>query len=317
MLFQYNLNPNFTFVFLPPHTMLASLVIIHTVYGRPYNIDDKFKDLKADFERIDCDQYEFYTKDDENWLKFVDDNKDSGKNVSINVINDWIDKALSKHASIATYAKFSLDLMSLGAPLWFLEMANNASLDEIEHTKFSFDILNMYLINYYNQNGCIRYKEFPSHTVNIDGDYDRIASDTAIDGCFGELVSALTFMNGQEEMNGYLRTMALDELNHTSFAWVTIRWIIEQNGAIQVANKNWWEQQILKNGNIESLTDIERHIYINVIPSIIDMIWNENGELRKIDDYPKLYQSIVTGLVHQFNVIYTVDYCQDAAGCQI
>eukprot|EP01083_Nonionella_stella_P193928 715652_1 len=57
----------------------------------------------------------------------------------------YINNVLSEHAAIGTFNKFSIELMNLGAPLWFIELSNQASIDEIRHAKVSFDIANMYL----------------------------------------------------------------------------------------------------------------------------------------------------------------------------
>eukprot|EP01084_Bolivina_argentea_P310675 537625_1 len=137
-------------------------------YGRPYNINKNLFNLKADIKEINCNEYEFY---------FNDIEYSNGRNVSVNngIISDWIDRGLSEHAAVGTFAKFNLDLMSIGAPLWFLEMANNASFDEIRHTKITFDIVNMYIKhgngnNNNNNNGnCIFYNDFPIHNIEING----------------------------------------------------------------------------------------------------------------------------------------------------
>ena len=61
--------------------------------------------------------------------------------------------------------------MNIGAPLWFIELSNKASLDEIKHTKISFDIANMLIQQLNNKNNqniqCIVADKFPAHKINI------------------------------------------------------------------------------------------------------------------------------------------------------
>ena len=93
--------------------------------------------IKADYKRVNCGDYDYF--DDNDWIEFV-----SNSNLSDSaMMNEWLKQGLSEHASIGTFAKFSLELMSIGAPLWIMELSNQASLDEIRHTQLSFDIAGM------------------------------------------------------------------------------------------------------------------------------------------------------------------------------
>eukprot|EP01084_Bolivina_argentea_P309124 534659_1 len=259
-------------------------------YGRPYNIDNAI-DLKAAFQYINCNDYEFYFHEDQQWMQFINNN---AQNVSINIINSWMQKAFSEHASIGSFAKFALDLMSLGAPLWFLETANKAALDEIEHTKISFDILNMYLRNNMFDNVCIMYKEFPSHVIDVNGDWNRISMDTAIGGCIGETLSAFTYLNddvNDNMLNEYLNKIVMDEIRHASFAWVSVKWIIDHKNDVNVADVEWWDRELVKRSN-GTVDYVQRKVYVEMIPDILNLIWNTNQNNLCVEDngyYKKLY----------------------------
>src|SRR6185369_10856004 len=54
----------------------------------------------------------------------------------------WARIALLEHASIAAFARFTLQLMSLGAPASLIELATAAMSDETKHTKACFAIAN-------------------------------------------------------------------------------------------------------------------------------------------------------------------------------
>lgn len=53
----------------------------------------------------------------------------------------WLDSALLEHASIASFARFSLHLLAVGAPPELLERTQRAALDEIEHARLAFAIV--------------------------------------------------------------------------------------------------------------------------------------------------------------------------------
>jgi len=271
------------------------------VDGRPYIIDFNEHDLKADVSRIECDDFSFYGKSDTEWMDFVTNHR---VNVSMEVVNSWIDKAFSEHASIATFAKFSVELMSLGAPLWFLERSNVAALQEIEHAQISFDVLNMYLMHNYADNGCIVYNSFPSHTMNIDGDYNRIALDTAIGGCFGETLSAMTYqhqlnvdLKGESDdstVGQKLNGIANDEVEHAALAWTTVKWIIDEFEDTDIGDRQWWTQEMRKR-EIVSSDMVERTVYERVIPMILDKLFN--SEETNVD-YKGFYVEIKETLMH-------------------
>ena len=257
-------------------------------------------DLRADIQRIECDDYAFYGRDDVEWMEFVANHR---QNVSMEVVAEWIEKSFSEHASIGTFSKFAVDLMSLGAPLWFLERANVAALQEIEHTQISFDILNMYLMRNYAESGCIVYDSFPAHTVNVDSDYNRIAIDTAIGGCFGETLSAMTYREQlNEDLKGLavesavtrkLNGIAMDEIEHAAFAWTTVKWIIDQFEGTEVGQREWWTRELRKRERT-TRDETERMVYREVIPSMVFRLLNAEGDYQSF--YAETKESMVQSL---------------------
>ena len=268
--------------------------------GRPYNIDSQTKDLKAHVARMDCDEYQFYGQDDTEWMQFVMNHR---QNVSNEVVDRWVERSFSEHASIGTFAKFSVELMSLGAPLWFLERANIAALQEIEHARISFDILNMYLMHNYAENGCVEYSAFPTHSVNIDGDHNRIALDTAIGGCFGETLSAMAYeqylnvdlkgANIDDVATQKLNGIAKEEVQHAALAWTTVKWIIDRYEDTEVGKRDWWTRELGKRQR-GSPTAIETTVYRQVIPSLVDSMFNSDADYRAF--YAEMKESIFQAL---------------------
>ena len=280
-----------------------------TVDGRPYftNILLNNNQLKANLKLIDCTYYEYLYTNDSDVLIIIDDDI----NIEYKTIEKWLEIGLAEYSSIATFARFSLELMSHGAPLWLVELSNKAQLDEIKHTKIVFEIANKLLEHINNTNkSCIVPDKFPNHEMNINNDdWNKMVMDVIIGGCFGETVSALTMMKRHKIDNikiidKYLYEISLDEINHSSFAWIVIRWIIDQltisdefvhsNILHNISNKKWWYNQL----NLYHDKD-EYYIYKAVIPSIIEKVIFMNDD----KDSKQVYDEIVEELQHHLNVI--------------
>ena len=58
--------------------------------------------------------------------------------------DEWTRVALMEHASIAAFARFTLQLLALGAPAHLVEGSNAAMIDETNHAKLAFGIASAY-----------------------------------------------------------------------------------------------------------------------------------------------------------------------------
>ena len=273
----------------------------YTYDGRPYYLDldttiTHNNNLIADIKQIDCNQYEYYGNDE--WIQFI---THSSTNYSdVNKYNEWIQKGLAEHASIATFSKFNLELMSIGSPLWLIQLATNAITDEIRHTQIAFDIANT--MNH-NDELCNTPNKFPSHKINIDGDWNKIALDTAIGGCIGETISALTMEVGFNNIiDEYIYSIAKDEIRHSALAWTAIKWMIDNNDGLDVdiADRNWWKKLIEERKQNANLKEMD--IYNNVIPAILNKLWLDIEAQELYEAVQKELQSRLTLARTQCNV---------------
>jgi hypothetical protein len=60
------------------------------------------------------------------------------------LVDEWTLAARFEHASIASFNKFSLELLALGAPADLVAAANLAALQEVEHARASFALASAY-----------------------------------------------------------------------------------------------------------------------------------------------------------------------------
>eukprot|EP00487_Bulimina_marginata_P007183 TRINITY_DN27813_c0_g1_i1.p1 TRINITY_DN27813_c0_g1~~TRINITY_DN27813_c0_g1_i1.p1 ORF type:complete len:129 (-),score=25.44 TRINITY_DN27813_c0_g1_i1:289-636(-) len=104
----------------------------------------------------------------------------------------------------------------------------------------------------------------------------------------------------------------MDEVRHSSLSWVAVKWIIDQTmERVEVSDIKWWRQKLLAmkegiNNNNSNNNAIYEYIYNDVISSILDLLWAQNGDLIEIEDYAVLYDDIKQLMENQFK-IKTID----------
>ncbi len=102
------------------------------------------------------------------------------------IASSWADAALDEHASVASFARFSLHLLAVAAPPDLLVAAHRAGLDEIAHARACFEIA-----------GAYAGEALSPGPLRLSGDLlgpldlASIAAAAVIEGCVGETVASL------------------------------------------------------------------------------------------------------------------------------
>ena len=142
----------------------------------------------------------------------------------------WSQAALDEHASIASFARFSLQLMAVGAPPDLLEGAHQAAIDEIRHTRLCLDLAEVYAGEALSpgalelHGGLIGANDLPS-----------LAAAAVVEGCIGETVAALVAKHAadtatHDTVRNALQVIARDEERHAGLAWRFIAWSLREGG---------------------------------------------------------------------------------------
>lgn len=141
----------------------------------------------------------------------------------------WASDAAMEHASIAAFARFVLDLLSVGAPADLVIDAQSAMRDEIEHARACFTMASRYA-----------GQPLGPDTLDVSGDggprsLADIAAATVIEGCIGEtLSSALAEERAKLSAHPSTRTLlariAEEEASHAELAWRFVGWAIAVGG---------------------------------------------------------------------------------------
>ena len=128
-----------------------------------------------------------------------------------------------EHASIASFARHTLQLMTMGAPPTLLMGSQKASLDEIKHARMCYSVAEAFL-----------GKNVQPNDLEIDGGIKALSRQDVIksvinEGCIGETIAAVQAQLGsqyvrQPMVKNILEKIASDESNHAQLAWTTVQW---------------------------------------------------------------------------------------------
>jgi hypothetical protein len=139
----------------------------------------------------------------------------------------WLADALAEHASIASFARATLELLAVGAPPALIADTQRASLDEIEHARATFALAARY--------GAAVEPDALPIAAPRDGGLARVARDVLLEGCIGETIAALHAARAaaacdDAEIAAMLQRIADDEARHAALAWRTLAWATAAHG---------------------------------------------------------------------------------------
>ncbi len=141
----------------------------------------------------------------------------------------WLKDGLEEHASVAAFARFTLLLLSVGAPPDLIEESQRASLDEIQHARACFALARRY--------GKASVGPAPLEVADSIAAMSLadIAALTVAEGCVGETLGALMAAEQLElatdpDVKRILGKIARDEARHAELAWKFLAWALETGG---------------------------------------------------------------------------------------
>jgi hypothetical protein len=139
----------------------------------------------------------------------------------------WTRIGLMEHASIAAFARFTLQLLALGAPPDLVLAAQQATADETKHARLAFAIAGSY-------GGAPVGPDALSIDGALDGfDLERFITTLLLEGCIGETIAAIEAQEALAHardpvVREVLVTVAREEQRHAELAWRTLAWLVAQ-----------------------------------------------------------------------------------------
>jgi hypothetical protein len=143
----------------------------------------------------------------------------------------WTLAARFEHASIASFNKFSLELLALGAPAELLAAANRAALEEVEHARASFAVASAYA------GRGIGPGPLPITGLALEGaELCAVACAAVREGCVEETLAAAEAACAAERasvpaIRWVLEKIAREEGEHAGLAFRFVRWACAIGGA--------------------------------------------------------------------------------------
>jgi hypothetical protein len=139
----------------------------------------------------------------------------------------WTKMGQMEHASIAAFARFSLQLLSLGAPPELVEACTQALADETAHAVLCFGLASAYA-----------GRAIGPGPLDVSGSLDVTSLGDIVDlviaeGCFGETSAALEALEAAESaadpvIAAAYAQIARDEQRHAELAFRFVRWALER-----------------------------------------------------------------------------------------
>jgi hypothetical protein len=153
--------------------------------------------------------------------------------------SEWTRRAIGEHASIASFAVFTINLMSNQAPPDLIRDSLNAAMDELNHATTAFEMASL-LTGQQIEPGAL-----PPSKLTFDKNLTALALATAREGCIAETLSALELAievdrsadvdADTDDVSVMLmrktKTIALEEGRHSVLAWRTIHWVCSTDSA--------------------------------------------------------------------------------------
>jgi hypothetical protein len=134
---------------------------------------------------------------------------------------------LMEHASIAAFARFSLELVALGAPPELVAATTEAMADETRHARLCFELASRYA-----------GRDVGPGRLDVVGALDTVSLERVVEralseGCVGETAAALEArfaLEGATDpvVRSVLEGIVVDEERHAALAFRFVAWAVER-----------------------------------------------------------------------------------------
>ncbi|MEM9457544.1 MAG: ferritin-like domain-containing protein [Myxococcota bacterium] len=139
----------------------------------------------------------------------------------------WAEAGQLEHASVASFARFTLELMGQGAPPQLLAQAQRAGLDEIDHARRCFALASAHA------GRPVGPGPLPVAGLEAADTLEAVMAAVIDEACIGETLAAVEARAALAHatcpaVRATLEVIAADELRHAALGWATLRWALDQ-----------------------------------------------------------------------------------------
>ena len=136
----------------------------------------------------------------------------------------WSERARFEHASVASFARFSMALLACGAPPELVSRSQEAGADEVRHAQLALSLASVYA-----------GRPMDLGPLDIEGAFSgpmtltATALSTVVEACVGETLSAIEIAASaalavSPAVREALSAIAEDETRHAELGWAFVRW---------------------------------------------------------------------------------------------
>jgi hypothetical protein len=143
----------------------------------------------------------------------------------------WAADAQLEHASVASFARLSLELLAFGAPAELIELSHRAALDEVRHSQLCFALASAYAGTE------LAPSALPvGPHVALARDLSSLVASAVLEGCVGETLAAIQASEQRDRSSDpavkrALSTISEDEARHAELSWRIVAWAIKVGGS--------------------------------------------------------------------------------------
>jgi hypothetical protein len=151
----------------------------------------------------------------------------------------WLAAAALEHASVASFARFTLELLAVGAPPALVAAAQRAAVDEVEHARIAYGLASAYA------GRALGPGPLDLGALQIAVDRGGLMRSLIEEACVGETVGvaealALAARAADPELARVHRRIADDEQRHAELAWRTLAWLLDEADAATLRLAAGW-----------------------------------------------------------------------------
>lgn len=145
---------------------------------------------------------------------------------------EWLTIAQQEHASIASFAQLSLELLRYGASAELVSQCQACLQDEIRHAKIAFRFASHFA------GKAIAPGPLPvPHQLQLSTSLQALALTNLQEGCCNETLASLLMLERSDKiadptLSRITAQIARDEQGHAQFAWRLNQWFLEQEPSL-------------------------------------------------------------------------------------
>lgn len=142
----------------------------------------------------------------------------------------WARDGLFEHASVASFSRFAMQLLAVGAPSDLVRDTHAAAVDEVHHAELCLGLASAYFGH------AVEPAALPfAAPLAIVADLPAIAAEVAMEGCIGETVATVQALDALADttdpaVREVLEITVADETRHAELAWRFLSWALEVGG---------------------------------------------------------------------------------------